>query len=124
MGTTLTACGVTASGLLLVAHAGDSTLHIIRGGAARKVTQDQSSGHALLNCLGANPGSFSGAAHYQAQLYPDDVVVLASDGLGDVLADNRFSKTTEPRALCVAMVQLALLAGGHDNVTVVCVRVR
>ena len=124
MGTTLTVCGISSEGMLYAGHVGDSTLHILRAGAARKITQDQSSDHALLNCLGARRGAFVGVAHYQEQLHPDDVVVLASDGLGDALMKNRFRETTDPGALCNGLVQFALMDGGPDNITVICVRVR
>ena len=126
MGTTLTLCGITPAGMLHVAHAGDSMLYVLRKGVAKKITEDQSrAGYVLLNCLGVSQSSFSGATHYMKQLQPRDVVVLASDGLGNILDTQRMTEPplAHPQTLARLLIAAALAEGGRDNVTVVCVSV-
>ena len=62
---------------------------------------------------------------------PMDIVVLVSDGVSDILADDlvniiKFSDTINPQSLADEIMSLALQKNGgvsHDDMTVVCVRV-
>lgn len=127
MGTTLTAAAIVGS-TLHVAHAGDSACFLIRSGKAVRLTEDQSVGHRLLNCLGNRPGSFKGAQHVEVALFPGDVIVLATDGLTNYLATPqelaRIAMGNTVRSFADALVKHALDSGGHDNVTVIVVSAR
>lgn len=127
MGTTLTAA-VVAGARLNVAHAGDSACFLVRAGHTFRLTERQSRGHRLDNCLGVSRWSFQGAQHAQIELQVGDVIVLASDGFTDYLPTTQQLTTlvrpTETAGMiAVQLVAHALAGGGHDNVTVVCVKV-
>ena len=55
-----------------------------------------------------------------------DSFLLCTDGLTDMVAEEEiagmFSQIEEPQACCDRLVQMALAAGGHDNVTVLVTR--
>jgi len=54
-------------------------------------------------------------------LQPDDRLLLCSDGLSDLVTDammQQFIATRTPIDACQALIDAALDAGGHDNVSV------
>ena len=96
--------------------------------SARRLTECQSSGHRLHNCLGVSRWSFAGAQQAEITLRHGDTIVLCSDGLTDYLGS--VEALAELAAPCVGpadlandLVNHALACGGHYNVTVVCVMV-
>jgi serine/threonine protein phosphatase PrpC len=127
MGTTLTAA-VLVGDTLHVGHAGDSACFLLRADWAKQVTDKHGSHHRLFNCLGARIDAFSGAQYVPVKVVPGDVIVLATDGLTDYLqSDQDLASLARCAAsfdqLPGALVRHALVGGGHDNVTVVAVRV-
>lgn len=124
-----------------VAHLGDSRAYLCRGGSLRRLTDDHSfaaelaqSGvitteeaqehpfaHSITQAVGL-PNS-SAPAVQRLPLAAGDRLLLCSDGLTDVLTDERIeavlSEHTDPDATCEALVAAA--AGGRDDVTVVVV---
>ena len=58
----------------------------------------------------------------------NDILLLCSDGLTDMLDDNIlqqiFTKAESVQQATNLLVKYALKAGGHDNVTVLCLRYR
>ena len=59
-------------------------------------------------------------------LQPDDLVVLCSDGLTDLVGDQEIlAAFTEkkPKAAIAGLIQLANSRGGHDNITIVALQV-
>lgn len=127
MGTTLSM--VLADGPnLLLAHAGDSAAFLVRDdGTAQRLTEDQSSGHALHNCLGVSRETFQGAQYVEISLQLGDRIVLCTDGLTNYLPDPQVLATlSQGRSLsdfAQALIDHALRGGGQDNVTVVCLEV-
>lgn len=129
MGTTFTAAVINGD-QLNVAHVGDSACYLLRGGKAKRLTEDQSVGHRLLNCLGSRADAFTGAQLGTLTLRQQDRVVLASDGLTNYLAtDQELAEVTAPflrrsaQKLAEALGAYALNAGGHDNITVVAIAI-
>ena len=140
MGTTMTAVYLLDRDLIL-AHVGDSRAYRFRDGALLRLTQDQTMAqaladagvitadeikshrqrHVLTDALGAASGSprVQLARH---DLRAGDRVLVASDGLTEMLADPAIaailSAQSDPSAACGALVAAALDAGGGDNVTV------
>jgi protein phosphatase len=141
MGTTLTVAYVV--GLeAMVFHIGDSRAYLWRRGALTQLTRDETlaqaladSGeitadavathpmrHVLMRAMGVGTGEAS-ATIYPVRLERGDWLLLCSDGLTDQVKDGAIAdviaQATGPDSACQALVEAALTAGGHDNVTVV-----
>lgn len=143
MGSTLTAL-TFSGGLYYLAHVGDSRAYLLRGGMIRQLSRDHSNvwllyesgeitkeeiaGHPYKNlisrCIGAGPEVEADFACGAALL--DDVYLLCSDGLTDILADGVIRQIlTEsgryPKKACERLVNAANAGGGPDNITAVVV---
>ncbi len=138
MGTTLTA--VALHGDFVVANIGDSRTYLLRDGALRQLTRDDSYLQELLDAglvapeaARAHPrrnlvtAALDGAPERAATIArhaarAGDRLLLCSDGLSDVLEPERLAELlAEPDAARAAgaLVRSALQAGARDNVTVI-----
>jgi serine/threonine protein phosphatase PrpC len=143
MGTTITAAvvvGLTA----FVANVGDSRTYLYREPEGlRKITRDHSvvaylveTGiikpddiytHAQRNqiyrSLGANP--LIQVDTFIEPLQTGDIVLLCSDGLWEMVRDERIQQIlrdgTDPSQMASALIEAALDGGGADNVSVIVV---
>lgn len=144
MGTTLVGVCFRADGSLLHAHIGDSRLYQLRGGRLRCLTRDHSvlraqwdagmidavsSGTALLR------GLLTRAVGVDEQVEPDlavlrlepeDVYLLCSDGLTDMVPDADIAEVlatlgVNPPLAAGHLIDLANDRGGMDNVSVIVV---
>jgi PPM family protein phosphatase len=144
MGTTLTAAYLDDSELA-IAHVGDSRAYLFRDGSLRRLTQDHSLVDELVRrgklteeqaaehpqrsiitrALGAEPTVEVDTWTYPVR--PGDVLLLCSDGLTSMLAEERVEEILRGSMdLNVAAQQLideANGAGGRDNITVVLSRI-
>jgi protein phosphatase len=144
MATTLTVAALAGS-TLLVAHVGDSRCYLLREGAPRLLTEDQTvptellrrgiitreeaEEHACANVLtdyaGGGPTKLRVQAR-QVDLAPGDLVLLASDGLSDLVADPEIASimaaAEAPEVACARLVTRANELGGYDNATAVVAR--
>ncbi len=141
MGSTLT-LALAVGGTLFVAHVGDSRAYLLRGGKLYRLTHD----HTLLNELQARgalmPGQEASARlrHVitnavgggdpgvkvemtRAQLEAGDRLLLSTDGLHDMLDDERIAAvmttSPNPQQACDRLVAEANDRGGYDNITAV-----
>ena len=144
MGTTLTVGGVLGNDLI-IGHIGDSRAYLLRGSQLKQVTSDhtlaqalidagitkpeepasRSMRHVLTAALGAMGKSVEPEMH-RCQLAAGDQLLLCTDGLTEMVADSLITSvlreaTTVKRA-CIDLVDLALAAGGLDNITVIVAR--
>lgn len=139
MGTTLTAVVISAN-TLVVCHIGDSRGYLLRDDALLpltvdhtyiqtlldqgKITAEQALNHpqrsVVLRALG---GGTAAADISVRELALGDRLLLCSDGLSGVVPDDLLARVLrayeDPTAAVQALVDLALLAGAPDNVTVV-----
>ena len=146
MGTTVTiACSVGAN--LLIAHVGDSRVHLFRKGQLYQLTNDHTFAQALASAGAINPedveshpmrhmltqvvGSAGGHASADLrvlQLTDGDQILLSTDGLTDMVHEEAIAQALAVERPvsegCRALVDLALAAGGLDNVTVVLAQYR
>ncbi len=145
MGTTLTAACLDGARLHL-AHVGDSRAYLVRGGEStttaacltqdhtvvgdllrlRVITPDQVRGHARRSVLTKAVGldMFVQPDVFSVNLRSGDRVILCSDGVWSVIEDDEFARPErDVRALCRALVDLALQRGSDDNVSVIAVEV-
>jgi protein phosphatase len=143
MGTTLTlACAVRSA--LYVVHVGDSRAYLFRDGKLHQLTRDhtlvaqlveagrlepeRAAHHVLRNVItnavgGTEPGI--NVEVHRLALLPDDLVLLCSDGLTEMVGDEQIASVlgeADPPAACRDLVNAANGAGGRDNVTAVVAR--
>jgi protein phosphatase len=140
MGTTCTVV-VIKDDRLFLGQVGDSRAYLLRRGKLQQISEDQSlvadlvregrisaaaarthpDRNIITTALGVEPT-------VGAKIWPDgklledgDVVVLCSDGLSDMVDDERIEEIVSRRApaeACDALIDAALRAGGHDNISV------
>jgi protein phosphatase len=145
MGTTVVA-GLFFDNRLPVAHVGDSRMYRLRDSELSRVTQDHSLMHELVarglytpqqaqraaaknyvtRALGVEPTVEVDVT--EIAVLPDDLFLLCSDGLSDMVEDDDIQLTmnTFGANLSTLARQLVLLGndnGGRDNISVVLVRV-
>jgi protein phosphatase len=143
MGTTLTAVYVGEEELS-IAHVGDSRAYLMRDGELSRLTRDHSLVQALIDerklteaeaaehpqrsiitrALGPEPGVDVDTRTVRSRA--GDVVLLCSDGLTSMVAEDRVAEVlrTAPSlaAAGTSLVEAANDAGGRDNITVVLFR--
>ena len=138
MGCTLDVALVRGNALFL-AHVGDSRTYLLREGKLYRLTEDHSLGQMLLSQGGLTPeevavhprrnaltralGPFSSVQvdTIFVELLPGDAVLMCSDGLygevSDELIQQTLAEQSVPQHAVVQLIEQALHAGGHDNVT-------
>jgi protein phosphatase len=143
MGTTLTAV-LEMQGQLVIGQIGDSRAYLIRDQSISQLTRDQSlvaqmlsnktitedeamrhpDRNILLQALGVKPAVELSLRN--ATVYPDDVILLCSDGLHsqmfaeeicDIIVDSANGQDA-----CLELVNLANDRGGPDNITAVLIQ--
>jgi protein phosphatase len=146
MGTTMVAASFPrGAGAVLVGHVGDSRAYLLRGGVLRQLTED----HSLLNDYRKSRA----LTREEIEAFPHknvivralgmkeavevdllrepvldgDVLVLCSDGLSGMVADERIAEIVrghpkDLRGAAHALVEAANEGGGQDNVTCVLVQ--
>ncbi|MDG1478254.1 MAG: SpoIIE family protein phosphatase [Myxococcota bacterium] len=148
-------CVATAAHLsghrLTLAHVGDTRAYLISAAGLEQLTRD----HTVVAELREQQGMTEAQARAlpnqhrvtrdlggqlrdgtdwidtgEVDLQPDDLLLLCSDGLHDLVRDGELSRILgaarshrqEPEAVARELVELALSRGGHDNITVVVAR--
>jgi protein phosphatase len=141
---TTVVCATVGEAGLHVAWAGDSRCYLYSGSVLRQVTQDHSEverlvdlglisredakvhplRHTITRYLGQAEGFAPDTVHHA--LSSGDVVILSTDGLTDVVSDRAMAEEIGSyhagrfrfEELPDRLVERALQAGTHDNVTV------
>ncbi len=141
MGTTVVAAHVLA-GRLVCGHVGDSRLYLLSRSGLRQLTADDSwlaatlardpsanpallrqhpMRHALTNVVGA--GARTDVHVVESPLEPGDVILLATDGVHEVMDDRRLEQLMrrgqDPQAIAQSIVATALARETRDNLTAV-----
>jgi serine/threonine protein phosphatase PrpC len=141
MGTTMTLLRIE-DGAATIAHIGDSRAYLLRDGEMRQVTEDHTVAaeyvaqgqlspeeaashpqrHMLLRTLGLT--RFVDVDELNLDLRPGDRVLLCSDGLTEMVRNEKIGKILadgSPDEVVWKLVETANDAGGVDNITVVVV---
>src|SRR5262249_41749957 len=140
MGTTCTVLALRESEFYL-AHIGDSRAYLLRDGELRQISEDHSvvaemvregklteaeaarspERNIILRALGMEASLAKSVWREGAPLHEGDIFVLCSDGLSDLVDKPTIEETiaalTPPEA-CQRLLDLALSAGGIDNISV------
>lgn len=130
MGTTIV--GMTFTTMAAFAfNAGDSRLYRFRDGWLRQISKDHSvqnlnqdpgtPANLIYNSLGAGNGAFADSFNLGDSLINNDIYLLCSDGLTDMVTDDRIEEMLRSGASVRQMVEEARNAGGRDNITVILV---
>jgi serine/threonine protein phosphatase PrpC len=141
MGTTIT-CALTSGFDAVIGHVGDSRAYLFRGNSLERLTRDHTLAQeyldagvfdslkdapafmrrTLTSCLGGKK-EFVQVDTHMVKLRDGDRLLLCTDGLTDMVDEttiaNVLSSYSHPPEACWMLVDLALAAGGRDNVTVV-----
>ena len=144
-GTTLTAACVVWPHMYLL-NVGDSRCYLLRGGRLRRVTRDHTVAqemhdtdpdsridvdngpysHVLTNAVGGGVGEPHPDAT-RLSLRPGDVIMMCSDGLTGEVPDKRIHEVLasggSAEELAAELIERAVRAGGHDNITALVARV-
>lgn len=142
MGCTAT-CAYIENDTLAIAHVGDSRAYLLHEGTLIRVTRDHSYVEELVDAgeitadearvhpnrsvitraLGSDPAMY--ADHFTLHIEEGDRLILCSDGLSSMIPDSdieNIATQSSTAQICVDnLVDAALVAGGHDNVTVLVV---
>jgi PPM family protein phosphatase len=147
MGTTVTAAAVAGDRVLQLAHVGDSRAYLLRADASLRqlttdhtvvqeavarglLTRQQAAVHpqrgVVTRAVGLDP-QVPVDLPEPLELEPGDQVLLCTDGLTEVVDDDRIAAVLAAQAdgddACRALIAAANQGGGPDNVTVVLLRV-
>jgi PPM family protein phosphatase len=146
MGTTCTAAVLRDNHLYYV-HVGDSRLYLIRNSKINRLTQDHTvterliaqgllmpeqapqhpDYHVLTAALGMHGPLTAQCPETPVPLLPDDVLLLCTDGLHDVMKDDEMrdaALTYAAGAACRKLVEAAKLRGAPDNITLQILKVQ
>ncbi|MFQ5768718.1 MAG: Stp1/IreP family PP2C-type Ser/Thr phosphatase [Acidobacteriota bacterium] len=141
MGTTLVSALIAPDGSLHIANVGDSRAYLRHDRRFRQITSDHSwvneqvqmgmmseteaEHHPLRNVITRALGAqaFGGVDLVEEKLKTGDTLLLCTDGLTTMLADEIIAELVakagaEPEAICRDLVEAANQAGGEDNITV------
>jgi serine/threonine protein phosphatase PrpC len=135
MGTTLS-CFLIVKDHLIYAHVGDSRLYRYRG-KLEQLTEDHSlmvpedplmgskTRHMITRAIGTHPTILPDVG--VIPLRPRDLYLLCSDGLSDYVEESKIALVLSSPASLEEMgkklVEMALKKGGHDNITLLLVKV-
>ena len=141
MATTASAVWIDADGTAVVGHVGDSRVYLWRGGIIERITSDHSWVEEQVRAGALHPSdarrhpwrnvvtrAIAGGADplvdvADLRLRPGDRLLICSDGLSSVVADERLERELgerrPPGTTCETLVSLAIAEGGPDNITVV-----
>lgn len=139
MGTTIVAATIT-DGRLLAANVGDSRLYVIDD-QMRQITRDHSlvwemvrlgeldqesaRSHPDKNIItrAVGVGEEVRIDTFERELAPGSVVLLCSDGLTNMVADEEIfaavKEEQDPERICARLVRTANENGGRDNITII-----
>lgn len=146
MGTTLVAA-LFQHDRLIVAHVGDSRAYRLRHGELTQITRDHSllqeqidaglidpewaqySQHRNLVTRAVGVGPEMEVELHEHHIEEGDLIMLCSDGLTDMLVADEIravlmQQHTSLDFVCDALIKAANEKGGHDNISVILVRVK
>lgn len=140
MGTTMTAAMLEGE-RLVIAQVGDSRAYLLHQGKLQQLTRDHSLMADMIEagqltpeeaCTHPQRSVITRALGSDAHLHPDiyeinvetgDRLLICSDGLSGMIFDDQIENTLrrvqDPQRCASQLVNEAIAAGGHDNVTVI-----
>ena len=144
IGATLTLAQIGPDGSLTLGHVGDSRAYLLRGGKMEQLTVDHTAAQELVSRgviteaqarFDPNRSILTRAVGLERQVEVDviekqlkagDRLLLCSDGLNEMMEDDRIAAVLgagPPTAAVRGLIEAANQAGGSDNITAVVVEV-
>ncbi len=133
MGTTF--CGMLFyENFVFALNIGDSRLYRFRGEILRQISTDHSmrqhtgdsslASNLIYNSLGAGDTAFVDVKELTGQLYNEDLFLICSDGLCDMLPDEEIEQILLAEPSAGKLVEAAKNAGGKDNTSVILLKIK
>ena len=126
------------NGKLFRFHAGDSRIYRLRKGYLQRLTIDHSlremggqpnaPSNIITNAIGGGTSAFIDFTEIEHPFLNDDIYLLSSDGLHDLVSGNEISEVlekTNSRSMEAAekLTEMANKYGGRDNISVVTINI-
>ena len=124
MGTTMTAIEIDESGVLHVAHVGDSRCYVLSKRNLLKLTEDENLPgyqNVLLQALGTKKNL--SIQTKDIKLFKGDVVLLCTDGLYNELGEEYLKKKLQEGISADTLVSEVLLQEPKDNITAIIINI-
>jgi len=124
MGTTMTAIEIDESGVLHVAHVGDSRCYVLSRRNLLKLTEDENVPgyqNVLLQALGTKKNL--SIQTKDIKLFKGDVVLLCTDGLYNELGEEYLKKKLQEGISADTLVSEVLLQEPKDNITAIIINI-
>ena len=132
MGSTF--CGLLFLGEMVFAlNVGDSRLYRFRGGILKQLTTDHSirqltgdssqDKNMIYNSLGGGESAFLDIKNLSGQMLTEDMYLICSDGLSDMLPDEETERILNENPSAEALITAAKNGGGRDNVSVILLKI-
>jgi serine/threonine protein phosphatase PrpC len=124
MGTTMTAIKIDESGVLHVAHVGDSRCYVLSKRNLIKLTEDENVPgyqNVLLQALGTKKKL--SIQTKDIKLFKGDVVLLCTDGLYNELGEEYLKKKLQEGISADTLVSEVLLQEPKDNITAIIINI-
>lgn len=131
MGCTLTGV-IWHYGRIWLINAGDSRTYRFREGILRQLTTDDTergitgdpnASKLLLNCLGGGCDGRLRVDDLEGKLLPGDTLLICSDGLSDMVADEEIEAALSEGAGADDLYRMACEGGGVDNTSVILAKI-
>lgn len=133
MGTTF--CGILFyENLVFALNIGDSRLYRFRDGILRQISTDHSMrertgdyslpSNLIYNSVGGGESVFIDVVELTGQIYSDDLFLICSDGLSDMIPDDEIEQVLLDEPAAEKLVEAAKNAGGKDNVSVILLKIK
>ena len=124
MGTTMTAIEIDESGVLHVAHVGDSRCYVLSKRNLLKLTEDENVPgyqNVLLQALGTKKNL--SIQTKDIKLFKGDVVLLCTDGLYNELGEEYLKKKLQEGISAETLVSEVLLQEPKDNISAIIINI-
>ena len=115
-------------------HAGDSRLYRMRRGELQRLTVDHSlceSGgqknapsNIITNSIGGGASAFIEFAEIEFPFYNNDIYLLSSDGMHDLVPFNEIASVLEKPNPAEKLTDISKKYGGKDNISVIIVNIK
>lgn len=126
MGTTLVGI-IFYGGKYYWINCGDSRFYRLRDGKLKQLSTDHSlnklngsnkHSNIITNCIGAgSKNSFLDIFEFTEDIHPDDTYMLCSDGLNDMIPDDKIEQLMLEGCTANKLCEAAIEYGGYDNVS-------
>ena len=135
----------TRGGIAYIANVGDSRVYLFRNGELVQLTEDHTYVNTLLNAgiISEEQAAMDSRKNvitkalgaeetvepdfFQVDITPEDIFLLCTDGLYDEVSEDEMKNILKKKAsmsdVCADMIKAANENGGHDNITIIALRV-